>query len=102
MKATTLAGTDPTRTPQRRSTRPIGREIRALIWLACHPPFTAAPALLVWAGHTVGPIWTGSVLTGLAGVVAGWWRVHPPTFDRWAAPWLRSMWRRWTDYRGPV
>ena len=29
-----------------------------------------------------------------------WARLHPPTFDRWAAPWLRRYWRRWTVYRG--
>ena len=60
MRATALPGTDPARTPQRRSTRPIGREIRALIWLLRHPSVTAVPALLAWAGSTVGPIWTGS------------------------------------------
>ena len=29
-----------------------------------------------------------------------WARLHPPSFDRWAAPWLRRYWRRWTVYRG--
>ena len=103
MKATTLAGTDPARTPQRRSTRPIGREIRALVWLLRHPGFTAAARpCSVWAGYTWGRLWPASVL-GAAWpvVVLVWWRAHPPTFDRWAAPWLRSAWRRWTDYRGP-
>ena len=42
MKATALAGTDPARTTQRRSTRPIGREIRGLVWLIRHPWLRAA------------------------------------------------------------
>ena len=29
-----------------------------------------------------------------------WWRAHPASFDRWAAPRIRSAWRRWTVYRG--
>ncbi|GAA1287686.1 cell division protein FtsK [Pseudonocardia aurantiaca] len=29
-----------------------------------------------------------------------WGRLHPPTFDRLAAPTLRAAWRRWTTYRG--
>ena len=33
-------------------------------------------------------------------VLLVWWRAHPATFDRWAAPWVRSTWRRWTVYRG--
>ena len=40
------------------------------------------------------------MLIALTATVLAWWRVHPPTFDRLAAPWLRSLWRRWTDYRG--
>ena len=39
----------------------------------------------------------------LGGVVLGlvvWARLHPPSFDRWLAPWLRARWRRWTTYRG--
>ncbi len=36
----------------------------------------------------------------MVAVVLLWWRTHPPSFDRFAAPWLRSGWRRWTDYRG--
>jgi S-DNA-T family DNA segregation ATPase FtsK/SpoIIIE len=40
---------------------------------------------------------------GAGAVVAGvlvWWRAHPASFDRWAAPRIRSTWRRWTAYRG--
>jgi S-DNA-T family DNA segregation ATPase FtsK/SpoIIIE len=101
MKATTLAGTDPARTPQRRSTRPIGREIRALVWLVRHPGFLLLPGLLGWAGYTWGPLWPAATLAALALPVLVWWRTHPPSFDRWAGPWIRSLWRRWTDYRGP-
>lgn len=100
MKTSTLSGTDPARAPQRRSTRPIGREIRALIWLLRHPGLSVLPALLVWAGYTWGPIPVAAAVAGVAALVALWWRVHPVSFDRWAAPWLRSMQRRWGDYRG--
>src|SRR3954462_14395021 len=39
-------------------------------------------------------------VAGIALVLVVWARLHPPTFDRWAAPWLRRYWRRWTVYRG--
>jgi S-DNA-T family DNA segregation ATPase FtsK/SpoIIIE len=100
MKPTALTGTDPARTPQRRSTRPIGREIRGLVWLGRHPTILLLPAALGWAVHTWGPYPTGGVVGGLVLTVVIWWRVHPPSYDRFAAPRLRSLWRRWTDYRG--
>ncbi len=52
-------------------------------------------------GVAVGPLAgrlrrVGAVVVA-AGVVGA---AHPPSFDRWAAPWLRARWRRWTAYRG--
>jgi DNA segregation ATPase FtsK/SpoIIIE, S-DNA-T family len=39
-------------------------------------------------------------LAGLVAALVIWWRAHPASFDRWAAPTLRSARRRWTVYRG--
>jgi S-DNA-T family DNA segregation ATPase FtsK/SpoIIIE len=84
----------------RRSTRPIGTEFRVLAWLVRHPGWPVVPALAVWAawawGATAVAFGTGALLAG----VLIWWRAHPATFDRWAAPRIRSTWRRWTAYRG--
>lgn len=83
-----------------RATRPVGREFRVLAWLVRHPLFWAVPVVLVAAGQR----WSPPVVATAAGVaVAGlliWWRAHPASFDRWAAPRVRSTWRRWTAYRG--
>jgi S-DNA-T family DNA segregation ATPase FtsK/SpoIIIE len=85
----------------RHSSRPIGSEFRALAWLTRHPLFLLIPATLVAAAVLVGlvpvAITTGTLLLG----VTLWGRVHPASFDRWAAPTLRAGWRRWTTYRGP-
>jgi S-DNA-T family DNA segregation ATPase FtsK/SpoIIIE len=40
-----------------------------------------------------------TLAVAVAGLL-GWWRGHPASFDRFAAPRLRSGWRRWTVYRG--
>ncbi|OLT06401.1 hypothetical protein BJF90_16515 [Pseudonocardia sp. CNS-004] len=84
----------------RTSARPIGTEFRVLAWLVRHPAWLAAPVLAVWAiyawGTTAATIGAGL----LVAAVLVWWRAHPASFDRWAAPWIRSSWRRWTAYRG--
>jgi DNA segregation ATPase FtsK/SpoIIIE, S-DNA-T family len=88
------------RGPSRGSTRKTGGEWRAAAWLCRHPEFVLIPALLAVLVQFVGP-WP--VLAALGGIVVDllvWARVHPPSFDRWAAPWLRRWWRRWTTYRG--
>jgi S-DNA-T family DNA segregation ATPase FtsK/SpoIIIE len=84
----------------RRSARPIGTEFRALAWLVRHPGWLLVPALVVWAAAARGAVavaWTVGVL--IVGLLV-WWRAHPASFDRWAAPHVRSTWRRWTVYRG--
>jgi DNA segregation ATPase FtsK/SpoIIIE, S-DNA-T family len=78
-----------------------GWEFRLLGWLARHPGFLLAPVLVFLGVVRLGPIPTGTVLLGLALVVVAWGRAHPPSFDRHAAPRLRTLWRRWTAYRGP-
>lgn len=84
----------------RPSTRSSGAEMRALAWLARHPLFLLVPVALVVALRWSGPIAPAAVLGGLALGLIVWWRAHPPTYDRWVAPRVRSTWRRWTAYRG--
>jgi DNA segregation ATPase FtsK/SpoIIIE, S-DNA-T family len=84
----------------RGSTRSTGAEIRALAWLLRHPGFLLVPALGIWAVLVWGPV---AVATAVGVFVVGlliWWRAHPPSYDRWVAPRVRSTWRRWTVYRG--
>ncbi|ANY05558.1 FtsK/SpoIIIE domain-containing protein [Pseudonocardia sp. HH130630-07] len=83
-----------------RTTRPNGRELAAVLWLGRHPGFPAVALLGLGLILVLGPLWsTVSLAVGGAGVTA-WWHAHPASFDRWAAPWLRATWRRWTTYRG--
>jgi S-DNA-T family DNA segregation ATPase FtsK/SpoIIIE len=84
----------------RPSTRSSGVEWRALAWLVRHPLFWLVPAGLLGAAHTWGAIALGVSLAGLLLAVLVWWRAHPPSYDRFLAPWVRSTWRRWTAYRG--
>ncbi|WP_219414865.1 cell division protein FtsK [Pseudonocardia nigra] len=84
----------------RASTRSTGAEMRALVWLARHPLVAILPALVLTAALRWGAAVTGVLLAGLALGLLVWWRAHPPTYDRWVAPWLRTGWRRWTAYRG--
>lgn len=87
-------------TSARGSTRQIGAEVRALRWLARHPLFLLVPALAVLAVHRWGAVPAGYTAAGLFVALVTWWRAHPVSFDRWAAPRIRSTWRRWTVYRG--
>jgi S-DNA-T family DNA segregation ATPase FtsK/SpoIIIE len=61
---------------------------------------TLIPAILAVLGVYLGPWPVLAVLGGIALELVVWARLHPPSFDRWAAPWLRRGWRRWTVYRG--
>ncbi|MGW4521036.1 FtsK/SpoIIIE domain-containing protein [Amycolatopsis sp. NPDC004378] len=72
-----------------------------MVWLARHPLWTLMPVGLAYAVAVFGPL-PPAVLAG-AVTVAGltWYRSHPPSFDRLAAPVLRSAIRRWTVYIGP-
>lgn len=78
-----------------------GWEFRLLGWLARHPGFLLVPAVAALGAVKLGPIPTTAVLLGLVLVLVAWGRAHPPSFDRWAAPRLRTVWRRWSAYRGP-
>jgi S-DNA-T family DNA segregation ATPase FtsK/SpoIIIE len=84
----------------RHSSRRVGSEFRGVGWLARHPLFLLVPAALVTVSVLIGVVPTALVLGSLVAAVWLWGRLHPPTFDRWAAPTLRASWRRWTVYRG--
>ncbi len=84
----------------RSSTRPTGTEMRALAWMGRHPLPWLVPITLLAGTFWLGRAAVGWTVAGLAASVLVWWRAHPATFDRFAAPWLRSQRRRWTAYRG--
>lgn len=95
-----MPGHGTTRRASVRSTRRAGREFRTLGWLIRHPLFVLVPAAVAAALVQFGPTITGAVLGVLVVVVLVWWRGHPPSFDRYAAPRLRTAARRWGAYRG--
>ncbi|WP_181779108.1 FtsK/SpoIIIE domain-containing protein [Pseudonocardia pini] len=84
----------------RHSSRRVGGEFRGVAWLVRHPLFALVPGALVAASVLLGALPTAIGVGSLALVVVVWGRLHPPSFDRWAAPALRATWRRWTTYRG--
>jgi S-DNA-T family DNA segregation ATPase FtsK/SpoIIIE len=88
------------RVSTRRTTRATGREWRAALWMLRHPLFVLVPAAVTAAAWRWGITAVGIALGGLAVGLVVWARLHPPSFDRWLAPWLRARWRRWTVYRG--
>src|SRR5699024_6021171 len=92
-----LMGKDTATSTRRRR----GREVKALIWGARHPGVVAAPAAATYSGIELGWLSTGGIAGGAAAGLAGWYRAHPETFDRFAAPRVRSAWRRWGAYFGP-
>lgn len=85
---------------RRGSRRATGVEWRAAWWLCRHPAFVLIPAILAVFYINLGPWPVALVLGGLGLDLLLWARLHPPSFDRWAAPRLRRHWRRWTDYHG--
>jgi S-DNA-T family DNA segregation ATPase FtsK/SpoIIIE len=84
----------------RPSTRSTGTELRALAWLLRHPFVLGVPVALVAAARTWSATLVGITVGGLLLGVLLWWRTHPPSYDRFLAPRVRSVWRRWTAYRG--
>jgi DNA segregation ATPase FtsK/SpoIIIE, S-DNA-T family len=81
-------------------TRPTGGEFRLLGWLFRHPLIALTPPAVTAAVVRFGPVPVGAALAGLVVALAVWWRAHPPSYDRWAAPRVRTCWRRWVAYRG--
>ena len=90
----------PARSHAGRATRPPGREVQATAWLFRHPGFVLAPLLGLGLAFTLGTLGAGLSIVAVVAAVLVWWRVHPATFDRFAAPRLRAFGRRWTVYRG--
>lgn len=84
----------------RRSTRPAGTEMRALAWLGRHPLIWLVPLAVMVAAVKLGWLPVAWTLAGVTAVGLVWWRAHPGSFDRYAAPWLRSQRRRWSTYIG--
>lgn len=81
--------------------RQRGWETKALVWGARHPGVVSTPAAVAYSGIEWGWLSTGGVTGGAVAGLAGWYRAHPETFDRFAAPRVRSAWRRWGAYMGP-
>lgn len=77
------------------SNRRPGFEWRAVKWAVRHPVEAGVPAGLVGSALTVGPTPTAMAVGGTAAGMLAWYRAHPDTFDSLAAPYLRSLRRRW-------
>jgi S-DNA-T family DNA segregation ATPase FtsK/SpoIIIE len=75
--------------------------MRGLAWLGRHPLTWLVPIAVVVAAVKLGWLPVAWTLAGTSAAALGWWRAHPGSFDRYAAPWLRSQRRRWTAYIGP-
>lgn len=99
-RTTTMPGAGRGTGSSARSVRATGREFKAIGWLLRHPRFLVVPAVIAWAAVRWGWLTVALLLTGVALALVGWRRGHPATFDHWAAPLLRTTWRRWTVYRG--
>jgi S-DNA-T family DNA segregation ATPase FtsK/SpoIIIE len=83
------------------SKRTRGVEMRAAGWVGRHPGSVYAPAALTASGIELGWTATGGIVGGMAAGLCAWYRAHPDTFDRFAAPRLRAWRRRWINYVGP-
>jgi len=81
-----------TRGSSRHTRRATGGEFRALAWLLRHPGFLLVPATVAAAVWLFGPWPVLLTVIGATVDLIVWARVDPPTFDRWAAPWLRRVW----------
>ncbi|MGW1682859.1 FtsK/SpoIIIE domain-containing protein [Saccharopolyspora sp. NPDC002376] len=83
-----------------KDSRRKGIEWRAAGWMARHPAMTTAPAVLGTSMVEFGPVTTAGVLAGVGAAGLSWYRGHPGTFDRHAAPWMRAFRQRWVRYIG--
>lgn len=83
------------------SKRARGAEMRAAAWVGRHPGSVLVPAALAASGVELGWTTTGGIVGGTAAGMAAWYRAHPDTFDRFAAPRMRAWRRRWITYIGP-
>lgn len=77
------------------SSRQRGWEWRAASWAVRHPGVVGFPVVVGAGVYEVGAAGMGVVATSAAAGMAGWYRGHPDSFDRVAAPRLRAACRRW-------
>lgn len=83
--------------------RTQGWEWRVAGWAVRHPGFVATPAAAAASVVEFGPVTTGGVVAGAVAAGVGWYRGHPESWSRLAAPRLRAVRRRWLSraYLGP-
>lgn len=77
------------------SNRKPSAETRVIKWAARHPVEAGVPLALAGSALQFGPTPTGIAVGGTTAALLAWYRSHPDSFDRYAAPYLRSMRRRW-------
>lgn len=77
------------------SNRKPGFETRALKWAVRNPVEAGVPLALAGSAWQLGTTPTGVAVGGTAAGLLAWYRSHPDSFDRFAAPVLRSWRRRW-------
>lgn len=86
------------------SKRRQGREVKAIKWAVRHPGALAVPSVPAAATSTLGVdtvLTSGGWVAGGVGIACvAWYRGHPDTFDRFAAPVMRAWRRRWVTYIG--
>ncbi|EHR52150.1 DNA segregation ATPase, FtsK/SpoIIIE family [Saccharomonospora marina XMU15] len=82
------------------SKRARGAEMKAAAWVGRHPGSVLAPSVVTASGLELGWATTGGIVGGTVAGLGAWYRAHPDTFDRLAAPRLRSWRRRWWTYVG--
>ncbi|MDQ3402244.1 MAG: FtsK/SpoIIIE domain-containing protein [Actinomycetota bacterium] len=87
-----------------KSKRGQGREVKTITWAVRHPGVMAVPVGVTAASTTFGldaVAVPGGWAAGGAVVACGvWYRGHPDSFDRFAAPVMRAWRRRWVTYVG--
>lgn len=83
------------------SKRTRGAEVKAAGWIGRHPGSVLTPAAVATSGLELGWATTGGILGGATVGLGAWYRAHPDTFDRFAAPRMRAWRRRWLTYVGP-
>jgi DNA segregation ATPase FtsK/SpoIIIE, S-DNA-T family len=82
----------------------MGAEMKAVRWVFRHPlslTVPGGPSVAVVAVGAETAATAGGVTAASTAVALGvWYRAHPDSFDRYAAPVLRAWRRRWFTYMG--
>jgi S-DNA-T family DNA segregation ATPase FtsK/SpoIIIE len=77
------------------SNRKPGFETRSIKWAVRNPVEVGLPLGLAGSTLMFGPTPTGIAVGATSASLLAWYRSHPDSFDRFAAPYLRSLRRRW-------